>query len=123
MEKLIEVVILFDYYGDLLSKRQYEVINEYYNEDLSLTEIAELNDISKQAVSESIKRGVNRLYSFENKLKLVEKSNRSNKFLLGINNDLKCIVKNLSKEDAENIKYITLRIDKFLDENTGDNYL
>lgn len=116
MEKLIEVVILFDYYGDLLSKRQFEVINEYYNEDLSLTEIADLNGITKQAVSESIKRGVNRLYSFENKLKLVEKSNKSNNFLKGINEDLKSLLDDLIKEDADKLKYITLKIDKFLDE-------
>ncbi len=47
MEKIVEIAVLFDYYGKLLSDKQYNVIDQHCNEDLSLKEIAELNGISK----------------------------------------------------------------------------
>lgn len=50
MEKIVEVAVLFDYYGKLLSKKQYDVVDQYCNEDLSLREIAELNGNSKQGI-------------------------------------------------------------------------
>ena len=39
MEKLLNITMMFDYYGKLLTKREYDVIDKYYNEDLSLNEI------------------------------------------------------------------------------------
>ena len=123
MEELVEVAILFDYYGELLSKKQFEMVNEYYNEDLSLTEIAELNSISKQAVSENIKRAIKKLHSFENKLKLVEKNNNINEFLLSINDELKIVNSNINGKENLMISEITEKMDKFLKENAGDNYL
>ena len=47
MEKIVEIAVLFDYYGKLLSDKQYNVVDQHCNEDLSLREIAEINGISK----------------------------------------------------------------------------
>lgn len=74
MDKLVEMGILFDYYGKLLTGTQYDVVDQYYNQDLSLTEIAKLNSISKQAVSENLKRAEKNLYDYENTLALIEKN-------------------------------------------------
>lgn len=74
MDKLVEMGILFDYYGKLLTGTQYDVVDQYYNEDLSLTEIADLNNISKQAVSENLKRAEKNLYDYENRLALIKKN-------------------------------------------------
>lgn len=73
MEKNIKIDILYQYYKDLLSEKQSEAIEQYYLEDLSLTEIAEIQGISKQAVSTNIKRSEKLLLDFESKLKLYSK--------------------------------------------------
>ena len=75
MEKNIRFGILYEYYGNLLNKKQSEAIEQYYLEDLSLTEIAELNDISKQAVSDMLKRSEKKLEKYEEKLGLLAKLN------------------------------------------------
>ena len=75
MEKNIRFGILYEYYGNLWNKKQSEAIEQYYLEDLSLTEIAELNDISKQAVSDMLKRSEKKLEKYEEKLGLLAKLN------------------------------------------------
>ena len=67
---------MFDTYGSLLNEKQKDVINCYYNEDLSLNEIAENNNKSKQAISDMIQRSVDKLFEFENELSLIKKKNQ-----------------------------------------------
>lgn len=76
MEKLVQVARLFDTYGSLLNEKQKDVINCYYNEDLSLNEIAQNNNKSKQAISDMIQRSVDKLFDFENELSLIKKKNK-----------------------------------------------
>lgn len=64
---------LLDFYGSLLSDSEYKSVDYYYNEDYSLTEIAEVLSISRQAVSLNIKRAIDKLKSYEALLKLIEK--------------------------------------------------
>ena len=52
MEKNVKISILCQLYGKLLTEKQYEILNDYYNNDLSLSEIAENNQITRQAVRE-----------------------------------------------------------------------
>ena len=56
MEKFEEMALLLDIYGGLLTQKQKDVMDQYYNYDLSLQEIAENIDISKQGVHDMIKR-------------------------------------------------------------------
>ena len=81
MEKLVQVARLFDTYGSLLNEKQKDVINCYYNEDLSLNEIAENNNKSKQAISDMIQRSVDKLFEFENELSLIKKKNQLREYL------------------------------------------
>ncbi len=67
-EKNLEIVILLDFYGDLLTEKQKELLDMYYNGDLSLSEIAEHEGISRQGVRDSIKRGEVTLVQMEDKL-------------------------------------------------------
>lgn len=76
MEKLVQVARLFDTYGSLLNEKQKDVINCYYNEDLSLNEIAQNNNKSKQAISDMIQRSVDKLFELENELSLIKKKNQ-----------------------------------------------
>lgn len=61
---------LFDFYETLLTDKQREIISDYYRDDLSLTEIAEVQNTSKAAVHDMIKRCEAHLEDYESKLKL-----------------------------------------------------
>jgi predicted DNA-binding protein YlxM (UPF0122 family) len=69
MAKDLNVTILLDVYGQLLTEKQRNAIDMYYNEDLSLSEIADVIEISRQGVRESIKH----LTNYEEKLGIVER--------------------------------------------------
>lgn len=60
--------ILLDYYGGLLTEKQSDMLNLYYNQDLSLSEIAENEGISRQGVYDAVKRAEEQLAFFEEKL-------------------------------------------------------
>ena len=70
MEKNIEVSLLFDFYGELLKPSGKKAIDLYYNEDLSLAEVADEMGITRQGVRDSIKRSEQQLFEFEEKLGL-----------------------------------------------------
>ena len=70
MEKNIEVSLLFDFYGELLKPSGKKAIDLYYNEDLSLAEVADETGITRQGVRDSIKRSEQQLFEFEEKLGL-----------------------------------------------------
>ena len=63
-----------DYYGSLLTDKQRDIMEWYYNDDLSLAEIAEVNKTSRQAIHDLIKRCYKQLLSYESKLNLLQKS-------------------------------------------------
>lgn len=68
MGKNLEVTLLLDFYGDMLTEKQKDVIDLYYNQDLSLAEIADEVGISRQGVRDSIKRGEAVLFEMEGRL-------------------------------------------------------
>lgn len=68
-----EIAMLLDFYGELLTEKQREAMDLYYNEDLSLAEIAEPLNISRQGVRDSIKRGEKQLEDLENTLGLAKR--------------------------------------------------
>lgn len=73
MDNIYEVSLLLDFYGQLLTKRQYEILDLHYNNDYSLGEIGEYFNISRQGVYDNIKRGKAVLDNYERKLGLVRK--------------------------------------------------
>ncbi|GAB6088267.1 putative DNA-binding protein [Alkaliphilus crotonatoxidans] len=72
LEKTIEISMLYDFYSQLLTEKQQEMIDLYYNQDFSLGEIAEVFAVSRQAVYDTLKRTEKILYEYEEKLKLVQ---------------------------------------------------
>ena len=68
MEKNVEVSLLFDFYGELLKPSCRQAIDLYYNEDLSLAEIAAQTGITRQGVRDSIKRSEEKLFELEKSL-------------------------------------------------------
>ena len=73
MEDREYLVILYDYYGELLSEIQKEYFEQYYFDNLSLSEISENDGKSRNAVHKCIKSSSMKLYEYEEKLKLYEK--------------------------------------------------
>ncbi|MBR2533420.1 MAG: DNA-binding protein [Erysipelotrichaceae bacterium] len=70
--------LMLDYYGDLLTRHQRDILDEYFNEDLSMNEIAENYKVSKSAIQDLIKRSLNQLYDYEKNLKMIEKDHKLN---------------------------------------------
>lgn len=71
--KNLDISVLLDFYGDMLTEKQREVIGFYYNEDLSLSEIGEFEGITRQGVRDSIKRGEGLLLEMEQRLGLARR--------------------------------------------------
>ena len=74
-EKNLKLARLLDFYGDVLSERKQSVLSLYYNEDLSLAEIADEIGISRQGVRDLIKKAEEELVFLEEKLGLEKKFN------------------------------------------------
>lgn len=103
MEKKVEISVLCQIYGKLLTKKQFEFIDDYYNNDLSLSEIAENNNITRQAVRDIIKKGESKLFEFEEKLLIMKKTLDQEKQIQGIIEELNKIKDNSSDKKIEKI--------------------
>ena len=68
MAKNMEIAFLVDFYGDMLTEKQRDMIELYYDDDLSLSEIAENEGITRQGVRDSIKRAESQLLEMEDRL-------------------------------------------------------
>lgn len=73
MDKKVETAILLDLYKGLLTEKQLEALDLYYNEDLSLSEIAENTSVTRQAVRDAIVKGERILFETEEKTHLCER--------------------------------------------------
>ena len=72
MAKNLDVVLLADYYGEMLTDNQRKFIEYYYNDDLSLSEIAQNEGITRQGVRDAVKRAETQLFDMEKKLGFAE---------------------------------------------------
>lgn len=72
MDRIVEKALLFDFYGELLTESQKEVYGEHIQDDLSVSEIADLRGISRQGVHDMIRRCEKILADYEQRLHLVE---------------------------------------------------
>ena len=88
MAKNFEVIsVLLDFYGDMLTEKQRSFIEYYYNDDLSLSEIAENEGITRQGVRDAIKRAEGQLFEMEERLGLAR---RFEEVRAGLNEILDC---------------------------------
>ncbi len=111
MSKDLNVSILMDFYGGLLTAKQFDALDMYYNSDLSLAEIAEETGISRQGVRDAIKRGERQLAEFEEKLGLAERFTEMTKSVSEMNVLIDKL--NVSEENRgtiEEIKKISQRL-------------
>lgn len=100
MIKHVRIGILLDIYGSLLTNRQLQILNTYYNEDMSLSEIAEEFDISRQGVLDNVKKGEKKLLEYEEKLHILEnQENRKSK----IDKVLDALSKDITQKEIDTI--------------------
>lgn len=76
MGKNLEITLLLDFYGEMLTPKQRSMVEYYYNDDLSLAEIAENEGITRQGVRDSIKRAEAQMLEMEEKLGLSRRFRR-----------------------------------------------
>ena len=103
MEKKVEISMLWQIYGKLLTEKQYEYIDYYYNNDLSLSEIAENDSITRQAVRDIIKKGERKLFEYEEKLLFMKKTINQEKQIQNILLNVNKIQKDSSDKKVTNI--------------------
>lgn len=116
MDKVYELSLLLDFYGQMLTARQYEILDLHYNNDYSFGEIAEQLHISRQGVFDNEKRGKAVLYEFEQKLELVQKFSRQKQKAEEILQRLKSIhIEHLRDEDREILKGVEAGIIEMVD--------
>lgn len=83
----LESNVLFDIYGDLLTKRQKEICSLYFEEDFSYTEISESLEISRAAVQDSLKKSMQQLHKYEDIIQYVSKRKRIVSLLKDLDDD------------------------------------
>ena len=115
MEDIFKIVLLYDFYGELLTDKQKTIFEMHYHSDLSFSEIGEELNISRQAARDLLKRTEKILFGYEDKLKLVKKFLEQQKEIKKIKNIVDKIETNPSldskvKKDLENIKKIAAEI-------------
>ena len=99
--------MLLQIYGAMLTEKQYGLLDDYYNNDLSLSEIAENYDITRQAVRDIIKKGENKLFEFEEKLGIMKKTMKQEEKIADILSELtKIQTKFTDKQIAEILEHI-----------------
>ena len=103
MDKKVEISMLWQIYGNLLTEKQNEYIDYYYNQDLSLSEIAENDNITRQAVRDIIKKGERKLFEYEEKLLFMRKTINQEKQIENILINLNRIQKESSDKQVSSI--------------------
>ena len=86
VEDKVKLLKLFDLYGNLLSKGQQKIMSCYLNNDLTISEIAENLNVSRQAINDSITKGEKKLDSLEKKLNLAKRIDDLEKQLKSLEN-------------------------------------
>ena len=124
--KDLKISLLMDFYGNILTDKQLDALELYYNEDLSLAEIAQHTKITRQGVRDSIKRGEAILLEMEEKLGFYEKyhdvEDKVNA-VINLAENIKDINSRhfISKEITEFCDDIKATLYKYIETESGDN--
>ena len=105
MDDILQLTLLYDFYGELLTEKQKQVYELHYQDDLSLTEIGDELSISRQAVRDQLKRTEKILQDYEEKLQLVSRFQAQKKAV----QEMKHIMEGVEKKnpDAAVVKAIS----------------
>ncbi len=88
VDAIAKASLLYDFYGALLTEKQRQVMSLYHEENLSLSEIAHEFGISRQAVHDTLKKAEQALEDYENKLKLIDKLEKTEEAIATIDREI-----------------------------------
>ncbi|MBK5243855.1 MAG: DNA-binding protein [Eubacteriaceae bacterium] len=118
MEKKVGEQFLFDFYGELLTEKQKQILDYYYNEDYSLAEIAGVMSVTRQGIFDVIKRSKTMMEVYEEKLGLIEKFLRAQMLLEDIQKDLADLTKGIKDLKLKSqLNSVIEKLKKVSDEN------
>ncbi len=100
LDSITEISILYDFYGVLLPPKQREIFRLYYEDNLSLGEIAEEYGLTRQGIHETVKRGEKKLRDFEVKLRQIRKFETEEEIIEKLQENIDQMI-NERKEDPE----------------------
>lgn len=103
MEEKVILSMLIQTYGKLLTEKQYQIMDDYYNNDLSLSEIAQNHNITRQAVRDIIKKGEKKLFKYEEKLLFMKRTLNTEKKIEKVLSELTKIQKDYSDKQIANV--------------------
>lgn len=115
IDDVIQTSLLYDFYGSLLTDRQREVMELYYGENLSLSEIAAEFSISRQGVHDALKNAGRALHEYEQKLGLVDKFQQSREAIGDIDERIKGLMEDVQKQEALVPAEVTAELQKIKD--------
>ena len=119
-EEFVEMALLYDFYGGILTPRQQEIMDLYYMKDYSLGEIGELLSTSRQAVFDNLKRAKAQLRDMEDRLGLVKRFRTDSEKKTKVLGNLDGIIKALEREQGKEKIIEKLReIREFIQTATG----
>ena len=110
MEEKIEQAYLYDFYGELLNEHQRRIYEDFVFQDLSLSEIADEEGISRQGVHDMIRRCTRSLEGYEEKLHLIEKFKKAKEMVEEIHTLTKTFHQNHDEAIVEEIAQISSQI-------------
>lgn len=99
-EKAVQMALLFDFFGELLTEKQRACFDLYYNEDLSLSEIGSDMGITRQGVRDFIRRGADTLLEMEKKTGLVQRYGALTREIAELQADLAKLARLCENDDA-----------------------
>jgi len=105
-EKIAEGSLLYDFYGELLTARQKDVMKLYHEENLSLSEIADEFGISRQGVHDALKNAEKALMEYEEKLGLIKRFIEKRASMAALNSELDRMIEH-NKENSELVRELT----------------
>ena len=114
-DDITQASLLYDFYGQLLSKRQNQVMKLYHEENLSLSEIASEFDISRQGVHDALKNAERSLAEDESKLGLIAKFRQSREAVDEIDEIIDGIIYSLRQENSGAAKQAVKDLNKVKD--------
>lgn len=117
IDKMIEISMLFDFYGRLLTEKQREIYSLYHDDNLSLAEISSEVGISRQGVHDALKKAEKLLNQYEEKLGLIDKFSKKEKAISKIDSSINDLInKNKNSEELiKSLKYMKNIIDELND--------
>ena len=110
-QKSLEIGYLLDFYGELLNERRRTVLDMYYNEDMSLSEISESLGITRQGARDLIKKAGDELLNFEEKLGVAKKFRR----VCECTDSAERIIRNNSTDNSEKLLSIVSEIRQIIE--------